>query len=253
MTQVLLAVHPSVNLSHPQATAAHMAYRIGPGPKLLGVRLPPQLRGGVMLLEARDWDGSGDPIPCCRQILWECRHRGYSGIVCDFEGPPVGSFSRLVHILDRNCQAQGWSLDVPAPFASFAPGGRVLVSSVVTSGTLRRRLQEAVERYGAPRTTLAVEWVREDFPLPAQHRGTPISQQHLEGQMRRLEPAVFYDRGMCQHYYTYMAAGGQAHFVLYDTPQSVHAKVQLAREMHLGAVLLPGPEVEGCLEQILSK
>ena len=71
--------------------------------------------------------------------------------------------------------------------------------------------------------------------------------------MRRLEPAVFYDRGMCEHYYTYMAAGGQAHFVLYDTPQSVHAKVQLAREMHLGAVLLPGPEVEGCLEQILSK
>ena len=71
MTQVLLAAHPSANLSHPQATAAHMAYRIGPGPKLLGVRLPPQLRGGVMLLEARDWDGSGDPSTCCRLILLE--------------------------------------------------------------------------------------------------------------------------------------------------------------------------------------
>ena len=50
MTQVLLAAHPSANLSHPQAIPAHMAYRIGPGPKLLGMRLPPQLRGGVMLL-----------------------------------------------------------------------------------------------------------------------------------------------------------------------------------------------------------
>ena len=45
MTQVLLAAHPSANLSHPQAIPAHMAYRIGPGPKLLGMRLPPQLRG----------------------------------------------------------------------------------------------------------------------------------------------------------------------------------------------------------------
>ena len=49
-----------------------------------------------------------------------------------------------------------------------------------------------------------------------------------------------------------MAAGGQAHFVLYDSPQSIHEKVKLAREMHLGAVLLPGPEVEGCLEQVLA-
>ena len=111
---------------------------------------------------------------------------------------------------------------------------------------------EAVERHGAPRTTLAVEWVREGFPLPAQRRGTPISLQHLEQQMGRLEPAVFYDRGLCAHYYTYMAAGGQAHFVLYDTSQSIHEKVQLAREMHLGAVLLPGPEVEGCLDQVLA-
>lgn len=252
MTQVLLAAHPSANLSHPQAIPAHMAYRIGPGPKLLGMRLPPQLRGGVMLLDCRDHDGSGDPIPCCRQILWECRHRGYSGIVCDFEGAPAGCLGRIVHILDRNCQAQGWTLDVPPQFAPFAPGGRVLVSSVVTAGTLRRRLQEAVERHGAPRTTLAVEWVREDFPLPAQRRGTPISLQHLEQQMGRLEPAVFYDRGLCAHYYTYMAAGGQAHFVLYDTSQSIHEKVKLAREMHLGAVLLPGPEVEGCLDQVLA-
>ena len=51
MTQVLLAAHPSANLSHTQAIPTHMAYRIGPGPKLLGMRLPTQLRGGVMLLD----------------------------------------------------------------------------------------------------------------------------------------------------------------------------------------------------------
>lgn len=233
-------------------TPAHMAYRIGSGPRLLGIQLPASLRGGLMMVDCRDFDGQGDPTGCCRQILGECRRRGFHGVVCDFEGPPTGCLPRMVDILSHNCASQGWKLYVPEAYAPHASTARILIPSCLTSGTLERRLRAALGHYPPERLALAVEWVREDFLLPAVGRGAPLTQATLEEQLHRLEPAVFFDRGLCAHYYTYMAAGGQAHFVLYDTSQSIHEKVKLAREMHLGAVLLPGPEVEGCLEQVLA-
>ena len=137
-------------------TPAHMAYRIGPGPKLLGIRLPQALRGGLMLVDCAGFDGAGDPVGCCRQILGECRRRSFRGIVCDFEGPPRGCLPKLVEILDRNCAAQGWALYVPEGCAPHAPHARVLIPSVLTHGTLDRRLRGALERYGGERTALAV-------------------------------------------------------------------------------------------------
>ena len=228
---------------------AHMAYRIGPGPRLLGIQLPQGLRGGLMLVDCAGFDGTGDPVGCCRQILGECRRRSFRGIVCDFEGMPTECLGKLVEILDRNCAAQGWGLYVPESYAPRAPQARVLIPSALTHGTLERRLGEAAERYGAGRTALAVEWVREDFLLPARGRGEPLSREALEGQMERLEPAVFFDRGLCAHYYTYMR-GPQAHFVLFDTHKSVRAKLDTAQRLGLAAALLPQPEVEEHLEEI---
>lgn len=229
-------------------TPAHMAYRIGPGPRLLGIRLPQTLRGGLMQVDCAGFDGAGDPVGCCRQILGECRRRSFRGIVCDFEGPPRGCLPKLVEILDRNCAAQGWTLYVPESCVSHAPKARVLIPSALTRGTLERRLRAGLERYGS-RAALAVEWVREEFPLPAKGRGEPVSQEKLGELLRRLEPAVFFDRGLCAHYFTYMQ-GPQAHFVLFDSPRSIREKLGLAQRLGMGYALLPEPEIEDHLEEI---
>lgn len=234
-------------------TCAHMAYRVGPGPVLLGLPLPEGPLGGLMLLDCAGFDGSGDPSACCGRILEECRRRAFQGIVCDFDGPPTGCLGQLVSMLDRCCAGEGWALYVPESCAPFAPDARVLIPSAVTSGTLERRLRAAQERYGAGRAALAVEWLREDLPLPAGGRGEPIAQAALDEQLRRLQPAVFFDKGLCAHYFTYMVKPGQAHFVLFDTARSVHAKVLLARRLSLPAVLMAEPEVGGSLSVILGE
>ncbi len=231
-------------------TPAHMAYRIGPGPRLLGVQAAAPPQGGLMSLDCRDFEGGGDPTGCCRQIIGECRRRAFRGVVCDFEGPPLSCLGRLAALLVRECGDLGWPVYLPETYASFAPSARVLIPSAVTSGTLERRLRAALERYSPERLALAVEWLREDFPLPSDRRGDPITQETLDDQLQRLEPAVFFDRGLCAHYYTYMAANGQAHFVLFDTPRSIREKLSVARRLGLAAALLPGPEVEPCLEEI---
>lgn len=234
-------------------TCAHMAYRIGTGPKLLGIRMSDSIKGGLMLLDCPNAGEDGDPTGCCSQILTECRRRGYGGIVCDFDSPPSNCIEQLIAILDRHCTAEGWSLHVPESYAPFAPAARVLISSVLTSGSLERRLHAAMERYGSSRPVLAIEWLREDLALPSdQRRGQPITQQALDEQIRQLEPAVFFDRGLCAHYYTYMAQRSQAHFVIFDTPNSIRAKLALARQLNLPAVLMAEPELRGNLDAVFA-
>lgn len=255
MKELLLALPAGAARPSPDygLTPAYMAYRVGPGPRLLGARLPRDLRGGLMLLDCQGFDGSGDPVGCCRQILGECRRRAFQGIICDFEGLPSGCLGKIAEILDRNCAAQNWALYVPEPYAPYVKSARMLIPSALASGTLERRLRSAAERYGAERTALAIEWVREDFLLPASGRGQPISRDALEEQLARLEPAVFFDRGLCAHYYTYMASGGQAHFVLFDTPRSIREKLSTAQRLGLAAALMAAPEVEHCLADIFEK
>ena len=229
---------------------AHMAYRIGNGPVLLGIRLPDDLQGGVMYLDSVGFDGQGDPLPCCSQILGECQRRNYRGIICDFNHPPSGCLPQLLSVLDSSCAKEGWSLYVTEACAQYAPAARVLISSAVTNGTLERRLRSAKERYGATRPVLAAEWLREDLKLPSDKRGEAISQLALENLKRQLEPAIFFDRGLCAHYFTYRDPKGQAHFVLFDTSRSIRAKIALAQRMELPAVLFAEPELEHRWEEI---
>lgn len=233
-------------------TPAHMSYRVGPGPRLVGVGLTPEIRGGAMMVSCAGDPGGGDCRLCCRQVAEECRRRGFDRVVCDFEGAPVGTLEQLARALGAQCAQAGLALYLPESYASLAPGCRVLVSSVVTSGTLARRLEQAMERWGADRVVLAVEAAAEDFPLPADGRGSPLGPERLRELMERLEPAVFFDRGLCAHYFTYMPRAGQAHFVLFDTPRSVRAKLDQAQKLGLYGALLAAPEVDSWLEEIFS-
>lgn len=231
-------------------TPAHMTYRVIPGPKLIGVGLTPKIQGGAMFLASSGEGLAGDPQPCCRQVLAECRKRSFDRVICDFEGAAADGLEQLTTALAGLCAQNGLALYLPESLAGLAPGCRVLVSSVLTSGTLERKLAAAIARYGADRVVLAVEAAAEDFLLPASGRGEPLTPEQLQSLTARLEPAVFFDRGLCAHYFTYMIRGGQAHFVLFDTPRSVREKLDTAQRLGISAVLLAAPQVGGWLEDI---
>lgn len=230
-------------------TPVHMTYRVAPGPKLTGVGLTPQVREGAMLLAASG-AADGDPQPCCRQVLGECRRRQFTRVVCDFEGASTGGLERLASALSAACAQAGLTLYLPEAFAALSPDCRVLVSSALVSGTLERRLTEAIGKYGLERVTLAVEVVAEDFLLPASGRGEPLTPNQLRQLIDRLSPAVFFDRGLCAHYFTYMARGSQAHFILYDTARSVQEKLSAAQRLGVPSALLAAPQVSGWLEEL---
>ena len=107
-------------------------------------------------------------------MVRECAARGFRGAVCDFEQGGVPLLDQVVRRLGR---LRPPGLDVVCDGALWTqfPRARVMIPSALSGGSLSRRLEEAAERFGRERVTLAVQRVAEDFfsALPHREQGAP--------------------------------------------------------------------------------
>ena len=232
-----------------QVTPAHLAYRLGPGPHLFRADSTAP-RGGLMVVDDKDFDGLGKIGPLCQEILRECQARGFSGAVLDFEGrlPPLEQVARQ---LDEQLTRRGWTLFVPERYAPHAPHARVLIPSALSGGSLQRRLEEALEHFGESRVVLALEKRAEDFFLPSPTgSGQPLTPQELEDLKQRLSPSVFFSRELCARYFTYMSRDNGAHFVLFDDGDTLQRKVEVARKLGVHTFLAPWAEAAPYASQL---
>lgn len=233
---------------------AHMAYRVGGGPHLFRTQLQVPLRGGVLALDHRGFDGRGAPEPLCREIAQECTARGFRGIFCDFEGSPLPILQKAVQTLAATAQKRGWSLYLPENYASECPGGaKVVIPTALSGGSLRQRLSEAVSAYGADRVVLGLDRVAEDFTLPAASgSGRPLSQEELARLIRERGPWVYFSDELCAHYFTYMRPGENAHFILYDDAASLFKKLRVANALGIREAFLPYGTCKSLLPELLA-
>lgn len=232
---------------------AHMAYRIGGGPHLFRAGLPVTACGGLMYVDDSGFDGRGDPGPFCQEVVRECAHRSYSGVVCDFERPLTLS-GRIVGDLAALLSRQGKPLYVSESYARYADAAKVLIPSALSGGTLQGRLQEAVERYGAGRVVLAVQRTAEDFYLPAPTgAGTPLTLEELQQRMEERAPSVFFSDELCARYFTYMNRQSGAHFIIFDDGGTIRKKLQVAERLGIRQALLPYPEIADLLGEIVQR
>ena len=112
-------------------TPAHLAYRIGTGPRLLRAGSPTPLRGGLMVVDDQNFNGTG-PVPLfCQELVRECQARSFSGAVLDFEGrlPPL---EQAAAHLDDLFFRRGWLLFVPEGYGLCAPRAKVMISSALS-------------------------------------------------------------------------------------------------------------------------
>ena len=226
-----------------QVTPAHLAYRMGPGSHLFRAEGAAPLRGGLMVADDKDFDPLGAVGPLCQEIIRECQARGFSGTILDFEGrlPPL---EQIAAALDEPFARRGWTLLVPERYGRAAPHARVMIPSALSGGSLQKRLEEALERFGESRVALALELCREDFFLPSPTgSGRPLTEQELEELKRQLSPSVFFSRELCARYFTYMSRETGAHFVLFDDGDTLRHKVEVARKLGIHTFLAPWAEV----------
>ena len=123
----------------------------------------------------------------------------------------------------------------------------------MTGGSLRQRLGEAVERYGAGRVALAVERTAADFFLPSPDgQGRPLTREELKARLEERSPSVFFSDELCARYFTYMNRQSGAHFVLFDDAGSIRKKLRLAEALGIDRALLCYPEVSDLMRDILA-
>lgn len=231
----------------------HMAYRIGPGARLLRSNIPIDLRGGLMVVDGTTFDGRGDPASFCQQMVRECSARGFDGAILDFEGQPYPLLGQVIHRLGGMFARRGWPLYVTEAYADYSDQTRIIIPSALSGGSLSKRLEEAVERYGAHRVTLGIQRTAEDFTLPAPNGcGTPLTREELKQRIQARGASVFFSDELCAHYFTYMSRQSGAHFVLFDNAASIRKKIHIARQFGLCACILVWPEVDDILQEVMA-
>lgn len=231
---------------------AHMAYRLDDNGHLCQAPLPPHAKGGLMLVGADASPvGHSDPRRAVREILSVCQARNFGGVILDLEQPPTHFLAQLIQGLEEGLSLRKRTLFLPESYGNYAHRACLYLSSALSGGSLRRRLETAVDTYGPRRLVLCLNRSRDDFFLPAiKGRGRPISQETLEHLIRHLHPSIFFSQDLCAHYFTYMSRETGAHFVLFDNGESLLKKRALAQEIGLTRFFLLYPEVEPFLPQL---
>ncbi len=230
----------------------HMAYRVGPGGKLLRANMPIDLHGGLMVVDGGGFDGTMDAAVFCQQVLRECSARGFDGVILDFEGGPRPPLVQMAGRLGPLLERRGWSLYVTEEYAGCAGNANVVIPSALSGGSLHQRLIEAQERYGPDRVALGIQRSAEDFTLPAPTgSGVPLTREELARRIASRGGPTFFSNELCAYYFTYMSRNSGAHFVLFDNAASIRKKLQIARSLGLRACLLAWPEVKDILDDIL--
>lgn len=252
--QLILAAPPE-DVTAAQAhglTLAHMAYRVGGGPHLFRSNQPIPARGGLMYIDDGGFDGRGTPDAFCQEVVRECAARGFGGVICAFDRK-LPLLSAVVEQLGPMLVRQGRSFYVSEPYGRCTATGRVLIPTALSGGSLRQRLGEAAERYGAGRVALAVERTAADFFLPSPDgQGRPLTREELKARLEERSPSVFFSDELCARYFTYMNRQSGAHFVLFDDAGSIRKKLRLAEVLGIDRALLCWPEVSDLMGDILA-
>lgn len=225
---------------------AHAAYRIDSGGRLSALPLPAVPPGGLLLISGADCPAPPQPEALARDILRQCLQRGYTGVILE----PVLT-AAVMTALEILCRRYGRTLYVPERFGVQTTDAQVVVSTALSGGTLRRRLEEVCRSFGPRRIALDLACVRADFTLPAPYGdGRMLTVQQLTS--LRAQRPVFFSPELCARYFTYEQEG-MTHLVLFDDADTLRRKIGLGTELGIAAGMLSLPEAAEALPQLLGK
>lgn len=207
--------------SRPAATLAYSMDRPFPAP-----RSP--LRGGYMMLGGR--------IRAARaaETANECRRRGIDTVVCGFSPCPGLELLRFCDVLRR----RGIRCVITEQLWQEGCGAAMLLSTAISGGTLRQRLEDALSRCGE--VFLDLERTRRLFPLPCPDgTGSPVGPEDLDRLSREAESCFFSPDLQCK--VLSVRRDASVRFVLFDDGETLLRKTALAQELGIrrGFLLVP--------------
>lgn len=173
------------------------------------------------------------------QVLQQARQTYAKGIFADWEQPSEAIRHTLTR-LDALCAAQQMPLFVPLAQADSAPHAQLVFETAISGGSLATYIGELRHAHG-DRLVASLRTLRQHFTLPsADSEGQALTADQLADLQAHADS--FYSAELCARYFTYMQ-GDTAHFVLYDDPSTVTAKLRLLSQLGV-------PTVFACYEDV---
>lgn len=223
------------------AQEIQMLYRVDGQLKLLQTgRFPDKnhLQGQIMGIDNENTAANGDPHHFCRQVLAQVEQRGFMGVCCFFGGNGRGPLSEVAKQLDLLCHQKRIPLYLPESYGSVCEYGKILVSSALSGGTLEDRFATAKNCWGDGRVVMDVDFVSEDFLLPApKGSGEKLTQREISQLIVRENASVFFSKELCARYFTYQNRENTLRFVLFDDVGTLKEKIKEAKQWNLPAVV----------------
>ena len=204
-----------------------------------------------MVIDDSHFRGGGEAETFCHEVLRECAARKFHGVVCRFLARPHAVLSGAVSRRGALCRDRGMALYVTETYGGASPHARVMLSTALSGGSLKERLEEGVSHFGPHRVCIWVDRTAEDFLLPSPGgAGAPLTTDELQRRREESGAAVFFSPELCAHYFTYMA-GEKGHFVLFDDAGSIRKKLRVAAEAGIDTAFLPYGPLADILGELL--
>ena len=204
----------------------------------------------MMLGEGEGTHAGGNPEALTADIMRECLHRGFSGVILAFSRTSP-ALHALAAALAGRLRLSGGELYLPEAYADDSDWAKVLISTAISGGSLTGRLSEMVHHYGSERLCLEIERIRHDFCLPTESgTGVKLSAKSLASLMELHGAEPYFSQDLCAYYFTYQDELG-SHFVLYDDAGSVRKKIFLGKKLGISNALLFYPETFDILPDAL--
>lgn len=180
--------------------------------------------------------------------MQECRTRGYEGVLADISGVRTQRSVNALENLTAALLREGLRLYVPLPHA--VSGAHILVCTALSGGTLEEHLAECAARFGAAKLALDCQRLLMDFTLPCRRgEGTALTREACEHLRTRVGSPIFFSRELCCNYFSYCAEG-KAHFVAFDTAETLRRKMALAERIGISTAFFMFPEVRDILGEL---
>lgn len=233
------------------AAAAHklpllqFCLRVGAHGALHRLMLPARTEGCMLGLT----DGGIDaPLisGTAENIVYEIRRLGMKGCFADFERDDP-AIQTLTSALDRSLHALELPFFVPLVRGGDTEFAYPVAETAISGGDLGDYLAEQRAHFGG-RLAVSLRPISTDFTLPSpDSEGQPLTVQERIALQTRTGAQAYFSRELCAKYFTYMSTDNTGHFVLFDDPSTLEAKLHLLRQMHIPYVFALYPDVSTLL------
>jgi hypothetical protein len=251
-TKIIIATPPeNAHTVENSGIAAHMSYRIGHGFRLYRSRRASDIRGGFMVLDTGGFTGGGPLASLTADVIGECVKRAFTGIVINAGGSTSPSQISLSASLAKAAEKHGLAYFVPEALAETGTHTIVRISAAISGGTLKRRLSDAIEKYGADRMAVEVERILMDFTLPTLSGvGGELSNDEFRRLIDRYNPKSFFSSDLMVNYFTYHDNQG-THVVLHDNAESLRRKLAALPDFGIEYAFLFYPRIADIFDEIV--